>query len=105
MVHLVIHLVRKVRFGGPTLYRWMYPIERDLSTLKSYVNNKAFPEGSIAEGYLAREILTFCSRYFSGVETLFTRPLRNDDDDDQNEIETLPWASIRTTYAFKLASS
>lgn len=60
---------------------------RDLSTLKSYVNNKAFPEGSIAEGYLARESLTFCSRYFSGVETLFTRPLRNDDDDNQNEIE------------------
>ncbi|GJV50562.1 putative transposase-associated domain-containing protein [Tanacetum coccineum] len=59
----------------------------DLSTLKSYVNNKAFPEGSIAEGYLARESLTFCSRYFSGVETLFTRPLRNDDDDDQNKIE------------------
>ncbi|GJS98092.1 transposase-associated domain-containing protein [Tanacetum coccineum] len=28
MVHLVIHLVREVRFGGPTPYRWMYPIER-----------------------------------------------------------------------------
>ncbi|GKA99060.1 putative transposase-associated domain-containing protein [Tanacetum coccineum] len=87
MVHLVIHLVREVRFGGPTPYRWMHPIERVLSTLKSYVNNKAFPEGSIAEWYLARKSLNFCSRYFSVVETLFTRPLRNDDDDDQNEIE------------------
>ena len=58
-------------------------------TLKSYVSNKAYPEGSIAEGYLVRESLTFCSRYLSGVETLFTRPKRNDDDDDdnQNEIE------------------
>nr|XP_043616177.1 uncharacterized protein LOC122588102 [Erigeron canadensis] len=87
MVHLVIHLVREVRLGGPVTFRWMYPIERDLSTLKSYVNNKAHPEGSIAEGYLARESLTFCSRYLSGVETLFSRPIRNDDDDNQNEIE------------------
>lgn len=36
---------------------------------------------------MARESLTFCSRYLSGVETLFTRPIRNDDDDNQNEIE------------------
>ena len=28
MVHLVIHLVREVRLGGPVAFRWMYPIER-----------------------------------------------------------------------------
>ena len=28
MVHLVIHLVREVRLGGPVTFRWMYPIER-----------------------------------------------------------------------------
>ncbi|GJR61035.1 ribonuclease H-like domain-containing protein [Tanacetum coccineum] len=50
MVHLVIHLVREVRLGGPIPFDWMYLIERDLCTLKSYVNNKACPEGSIAEG-------------------------------------------------------
>ncbi|KAL4579441.1 hypothetical protein LXL04_015589 [Taraxacum kok-saghyz] len=87
MVHLVIHLVREVKLGGPVTYRWMYFIERQLSTLKSYVRNRAHPEGSIAEGYLAQESLTFCSRYLSGVETIFTRPIRNDDEGDQNEIE------------------
>ncbi|KAJ9556530.1 hypothetical protein OSB04_011144 [Centaurea solstitialis] len=87
MVHLVIHLVREVHLGGPITFRWMYPIERDLLTVKSYVNNRAYPEGSIAEGYLARENLTFCSRYLCGVETLFSRPIRNDDDDNQNEVE------------------
>nr|GEW30875.1 hypothetical protein [Tanacetum cinerariifolium] len=61
---------------------------RDLCTLKSYVNNKAYPDGSIAEGYLARESLIFCSRYLCGVETLFTMPIRNDDDDNQNKIES-----------------
>jgi len=28
MVHLVVHLVRECRLGGPVLYRWMYPAER-----------------------------------------------------------------------------
>lgn len=47
------------------------------------MRNKSSPEGSIAEGYLADECLTFCSRYLgSGVETRFNRPGRNDDDDD-----------------------
>jgi len=37
----------------------MYPIERYLCRLKSYVRKKACPEGSIAEGYLVEEALTF----------------------------------------------
>ncbi|XP_056685592.1 uncharacterized protein [Spinacia oleracea] len=59
MVHLVIHLVYEARIGGPVHYRWMYPIERYLKTLKSYVRNKAQPEGSIAQAYLAEECLIF----------------------------------------------
>lgn len=47
--------------------------------LKSYVRNRAHPEGSIAEGYIAEECLTFCSRYLDGVETRFNRSLRNPD--------------------------
>uniref|UniRef100_A0A151UG06 DUF4218 domain-containing protein n=1 Tax=Cajanus cajan TaxID=3821 RepID=A0A151UG06_CAJCA len=62
MLHLVVHLVEETKLGGPVHYRWMYPIERYLGQLKSYVCNKAQPEGSIAEGYLVQEILTFCSR-------------------------------------------
>ena len=41
--------------------------------LKNYVRNKAHLEGSIAEGYIAEECLTFCSRYLEGVETVFNR--------------------------------
>lgn len=44
----------------------MFPIERYLAKLKSYVRNRSKPEGSIAEGYLAEECLTFCSRFLSG---------------------------------------
>ena len=35
------------------------------------------PEGSIAEGYLFDECLTFCSRYLEGYETGFKRKGRN----------------------------
>ncbi|GJW19104.1 Myc-type, basic helix-loop-helix domain-containing protein [Tanacetum coccineum] len=48
---------------------WMYPFERYMKKLKNYVRNKAKPEGSIAEGYVAEEALTFCSRYLKDVET------------------------------------
>ena len=41
------------------------------------MRNRAQPEGSIAEGYVAEECLTFCSRYLDGVETTFSRPPRN----------------------------
>ncbi|WVZ02274.1 hypothetical protein V8G54_023080 [Vigna mungo] len=63
MVHLTVHLVEEAKLRGPVHYRYMYPIERELGHLKTFVRNKAQPEGSIAEGYLAEESLTFCSRY------------------------------------------
>ncbi|RVW97993.1 hypothetical protein CK203_028978 [Vitis vinifera] len=48
-----------------------------LRTLKSYVRNKSRPEGSIAEGYIAEECTTFCSRYLHDVETKHDREERN----------------------------
>ena len=39
MVHLVVHLVRKVRLCGPMYLRWMYPVERYMKILKGYVKN------------------------------------------------------------------
>ena len=63
MVHLAIHLPDEALLRGPVQYGWMYPIERRLGTFKGYVRNRARPEGSIAEAYIATEALTFCSRY------------------------------------------
>ncbi|OAY70057.1 hypothetical protein ACMD2_27223, partial [Ananas comosus] len=47
--------VLEAKLGGPIHYRWMYPIERYLVWLKSYVRNRAQPEGSNAEGHIAEE--------------------------------------------------
>jgi len=42
------------------------------------VRNRNYPEGSIAEGYLADECLTFCSRYLKDdVQTKFNKLPRN----------------------------
>ena len=46
-------------------------------TLKSYVRNRARPEGSITEGYLVEECMTFCSRYLDDTESKLNRPSRN----------------------------
>ena len=80
MVHLVVHLLDEALLRGPVQYGWMYPIERQMGTLKGYVRNRARPEGSIAEAYIANEALTFCSRYMDDVVTRFSR---DDDKWDQ----------------------
>ena len=50
------------------------------------MRNRARPEGSIAEGYLVEQCMTFCSKYLDDVESKLTRPVRNydcSDNDDQ----------------------
>ena len=51
--------------------RWMYPFERFLKKLKEYVKNRARLEGSIVEGYVVDEALTFSSMYLEGVKSKF----------------------------------
>ncbi|XP_060968485.1 uncharacterized protein LOC133036031 [Cannabis sativa] len=79
MIHLVLHLPEEAILGGLIFMRWMYPFERYMKKLKNYVGNKARPEGSIAEGYVADEAVTFCSMYFKGCKTRFNRLDRNED--------------------------
>ncbi|XP_050380039.1 uncharacterized protein LOC126797454 [Argentina anserina] len=81
MEHLPIHLAEEAAIGDPVQYRWMYPIERYLHTLKEYMRNKAHPEASIAEGYIIDECLSFCTMYLSGdTESERIRQSRNGDD-------------------------
>lgn len=63
----------------------IYHYYRELGHLKTFVRNKAQPEGSIAEGYLAEESLTFCSRYIEDIETRFNRQRRVCDNPNDNE--------------------
>nr|XP_016440128.1 PREDICTED: uncharacterized protein LOC107765940 isoform X1 [Nicotiana tabacum] len=82
MPHLPVQLVNEIKLGGPTHCRWMYSTERTLCKYKAFVRNRAHPEASIAEGFLAEECLIFCSRYLhDGVKTRFSRYQTEDDGD------------------------
>ena len=70
MVPLAVHLPDEALLRGPVQYGWMYPVERRLGTFKGYVRNRARPEGSIAEAYIATEALTFCSKYIETADQL-----------------------------------
>ena len=64
MVHLPIRLDNEAMIAGPIKYRWMYPVDRCLYFLKSYIRNIACLEGCIAKVYIEFEYMTLCSRYF-----------------------------------------
>ncbi|XP_042409933.1 uncharacterized protein LOC121999300 [Zingiber officinale] len=70
MLHLTVHLVREVRLCGPVYFRWMYPFERCMKVLKSYVGSRKHPEGCIVQRYLAEEAIEFCSEYLNGVDPI-----------------------------------
>jgi len=65
MVHLVVHLVREVRFCGSVYLRWMYPVERYMKILKGYVKNHYRREASMIERYIDEESIEFCLEYMS----------------------------------------
>lgn len=91
MEHLPIHLPYEARVRGPVQYRWMYPFERRMKTLKHLAKNKYRPEASICEAYLDTEVSNFCSMYFSDeMETHMTHISTNEvggTETDENAIE------------------
>ena len=58
---------------GKTLWthlRWMYPFERFMKVLNSYVRNRNRSEGCIVECYIAEEAIEFCTEYLSNVDAI-----------------------------------
>ena len=58
---------------------WLMIICRSLGEFKSNVQNKVAPEGCIAEGYIATELVTFWSRYLDNAPSFLNHLLRNPD--------------------------
>jgi hypothetical protein len=61
--HLMIHLVDQILTLGPLYLHRMFPYERYLAVLKSYVRNRAHLEGYIMEGYTTEEVVECCADY------------------------------------------
>jgi hypothetical protein len=65
MQHLILHLPREARLGGPVQARWCYPIERCLKLLRKKCKNKAKIEASMAEAFVSEEVSTFTQAYYT----------------------------------------
>jgi hypothetical protein len=61
--HLMIHLVDQIRTLGPLYLHSIFPYERYLTVLKSYVRNCVHPGGSIIEDYTTEEVVECCTDY------------------------------------------
>ncbi|KAI9082962.1 hypothetical protein K1719_035105 [Acacia pycnantha] len=85
MEHLPVHLAYKAKVRGSQQYRWMYPFERFLRTLKHKIKNPRYVEGSIAEAYLVEEASKFASYCYPPEMISRWRGIpRNDDGGDMS---------------------
>ena len=66
--HLIVHLVPEIALAGPISGRWMYFVERFMGVLKSFVRQRARPEGSMAEGYLLAESMHYMLEYLKQLD-------------------------------------
>jgi hypothetical protein len=59
----MIHLVDQIHTLGPLYLHSVFPYERYLTVLKSYMRNRAHPKSSIMEGYTTEEVVECCADY------------------------------------------
>jgi hypothetical protein len=64
--HLMIHMVDQICALGPLYLHEMWTYKRFMSILNRYVQNHAYPEGSMIEGYSTKEIIDCCPRLPKG---------------------------------------
>ena len=79
MVHLCVHIVDDIIDLGPTFLHSMMPFERMNGVIKGFVRNMSRPEGSIVQGYLTHECVSFCENYISVGDPVVGLPIKKDD--------------------------
>jgi hypothetical protein len=62
-VHFTIHLIKDIKLLGPVFLHQMYAYERFNGILKSFVRNRAYPEGSMVQGYYTEEAVEWVLNY------------------------------------------
>ncbi|KAK1642273.1 hypothetical protein QYE76_060078 [Lolium multiflorum] len=65
MVHLLVHIVDDIEDLGPAFLHNMMALERMNGFIKGYVRNRAHPDGSIVQGFLTEECISFCKNYLN----------------------------------------
>jgi hypothetical protein len=62
-VHLLVYIIQDKAIYSPISSRWMFFLERFMKTLKDFVRQNAWPEGSMSEGWLIQKGILFISPY------------------------------------------
>jgi hypothetical protein len=62
-VHFTTHLIKEITLLGLVFLHQMYVYERFNGILKSFVRNRAYPEGSMVQGYCTEEAVEWTLNY------------------------------------------
>jgi hypothetical protein len=62
-IHFTTHLIKEIKLLGPVFLHQMYVYERFNDILKSFVRNRAYPEGSLVQWYSIEEAVEWGINY------------------------------------------
>jgi hypothetical protein len=62
-VHFITHLIMEIKLLGHVFLHQMYAYERFNGILKSFIRNRAYPEGSMVQGYCIEEAVEWALNY------------------------------------------
>jgi hypothetical protein len=62
-IHFTTHLIKEIKVLGHVFLHQIYAYERFNSILKSFVRNRAYPKGSIVQGYCTEEAVEWALNY------------------------------------------
>jgi hypothetical protein len=70
IVHLLIHIMDDIIHLGPAFLHNMIPFERMNGVIKGYICNRSNPDGSIIQGFLTEECISFYMNYLDVENTI-----------------------------------
>jgi hypothetical protein len=62
-VHFTTHLIKEIKLLGPVFLHQMYAYRRFNDILKLFVRNRAYPEGSMVQGYYTEDVVEWALNY------------------------------------------
>jgi hypothetical protein len=62
-VHFITHLIKDTKLLGHVFLCQMYAYERFNDILKSFVRNRAYPDGSMVQGYCTEKAIEWALNY------------------------------------------
>jgi hypothetical protein len=62
-VHFTTHLIKEIKVLGPVFLHQIYAYERFNGILKSFIRNRAYPMGSMIQGYCTEDAVEWAQNY------------------------------------------